>query len=98
MFHRRFPAPCPIGGNERSPFFPQIVRGRPGARTKFDWDGFWIEVSRRIHDDGIPKTQGEMIRYLLDWFDQNGKTTPDQSTIKKKISRLWKSFYHQNLA
>jgi hypothetical protein len=82
----------------REIYEPPTVRGGPGARTKFDWDGFWIEVSRRIHDDGIPKTQGEMIRDLLDWFDKNGKTTPDQSTIKKKISRLWKSFHHQNLA
>ncbi len=68
-----------------------IVRGGPGVPPKYDWDGFWVEACRRIHDDGIPATQAAFVREMQDWFDAQGATAPDQSTIKKKISRLWKA-------
>lgn len=66
-------------------------RGGPGAPTRFDWDGFWVEACRRVHDEGLPGSQAAMIRDLLDWFDNNGPTVPEQSTVKKKVSRLWKA-------
>jgi len=68
-------------------------RAGPGVSPKFDWDGFWVEVCRRVHDDGIPTTQAEMVRAMQDWFDTQGTTAPDQSTIKKKVSRLWKALH-----
>ena len=74
----------------RSGLAEPAARGGPGVPPKFDWDGFWIEVCRRIHDDGVPPTQAALVRDLLDWFDANGIAAPDQSTVKKKISRLWK--------
>ena len=81
-----------------SPAIPAepAARGGPGAPQKFDWDGFWIEACRRIHDDGIPSTQAEMVRDLLDWFDDNGASVPDPSTVKKKVSRLWKALRSPN--
>ena len=69
------------------------ARCGPGAPPKYDWDGFWIEACRHIHDDGIPPTQAAMVRDLLDWFDENGTAAPDQSTIKKKVSKLWKALH-----
>ncbi len=62
---------------------------RPGAPTKYDWDAFWVEVCRRIHDEGLPETQGQLIRLMLDWFDETGCRTPDASTLKKKARPLW---------
>ena len=63
---------------------------RPGAPTRYDWDGFWVEVCRRIYEDGVPHTQGELIRLMLDWFTNTGRRIPDTSTLKKKVSPLWR--------
>ncbi|MBI5121303.1 MAG: hypothetical protein HZA67_09880 [Rhodospirillales bacterium] len=70
-----------------------INRSGPGAPQKYDWDGFWIEACRYIHEEGIPSTQAALVRGLLDWFDANGKSSPDPSTVKKKVSRLWKALH-----
>ncbi|MBF0354927.1 MAG: hypothetical protein HQL43_06810 [Alphaproteobacteria bacterium] len=68
-------------------------RSGPGAPQKYDWDGFWIEACRHVHDEGIPSTQAAMVRDLLDWFDAKGGSSPDPSTVKKKVSRLWKALH-----
>lgn len=65
--------------------------GRLGKPPQHDWDGFWIRVCRRLHDDGIPETQAELVRDLSTWFSTAGNGRPDTSTIKKKISRLWQT-------
>lgn len=64
-------------------------QSRPGAPQRYDWDGFWVEVCRRIYEDGVPETQGELVRLMLDWFGESGRCVPDTSTLKKKISPLW---------
>lgn len=66
-------------------------RGGPGAPTRFDWEAFWIEVCRRIYEDGLPPSQAAMARDMLDWFTETGGAVPDLSTVKKKISRLWRA-------
>ena len=33
---------------------------RRGAPTRYDWDGFWIELCRIIHDEGVPNTQSRV--------------------------------------
>jgi hypothetical protein len=63
---------------------------RRGAPPRYDWDGFWVEVCRRVHEEGVPATQGELIRLMLDWFTETGRRLPDASTLKKKLSPLWR--------
>jgi hypothetical protein len=46
----------------------------------------------KIHDEGRPETQSAMVRDLLDWFAVRYESIPDESTVKKKVSRLWKEF------
>ncbi|WP_156612480.1 hypothetical protein [Paramagnetospirillum marisnigri] len=70
---------------------PSLSRGGPGAPPKYDWESFWIETCRRLHDDGPPSTQKEMVLNLLGWFDDKGAAVPDESTVKKKVSKLWKA-------
>ncbi|MET3791807.1 hypothetical protein [Aquamicrobium terrae] len=65
-------------------------RPRTGAPVKYDWDGFWVEVCRRIYEDGVPATQGELVRLMQDWFGKSGRHMPDVSTLKKKVSPLWR--------
>lgn len=63
---------------------------RRGAPPRFDWDGFWVEVCRRVHEEGVPETQGQLVRLMLDWFSETGRGVPDPSTVKKKLKPLWR--------
>src|SRR3954470_12609400 len=65
------------------------TQGRLGAPPRFDWDGFWIEVCRIVHEDGIPLTQSDLVRRMNQWFDSQERGSPDESTIKKKLKPLW---------
>lgn len=84
----RFEAANGVTGEKRPA--EVAVRGTPGAPARFDWDAFWIEVCRRIHEEGLPSTQAALVRALLNWFSENGSPVPDESTVKKKISPLWR--------
>lgn len=87
-----------IGISRARTFEKMTVRSGPGAPPRFAWDDFWIEACRRVHDDGLPATQAEMIRDLLDWFADEGLDVPDRSTVKKRISRLWRALGHADTA
>ena len=67
------------------------TRGGPGAPPRHDWDGFWIAVCRYIHDNGWPETQAALVRNLMDRLVTDSDTAPDESTVRKKVSRLWRS-------
>ena len=38
----------------------------PGAPPKHDWDAFTGAIARRVHDHGMPVSQGELVRYMMD--------------------------------
>lgn len=62
-----------------------------GSTSKWDWDGFYTALIRRIHHDGLPDTQRELVSEMQGWFERrsaNGEA-PDESTIRRKISALW---------
>lgn len=67
------------------------VRGGPGRPSRYEWDAFWVETCRRVHEDGVPDSQAEMVRGMIDWFNERGGAVPDESTVKKKMSQLWRS-------
>ena len=71
---------------------PANSRGAgPGRLPRHDWDGFWIAVCTYIHDNGWPETQAALVRNLMDRLDGYSNDAPDESTVRKKVSRLWKS-------
>jgi hypothetical protein len=66
-------------------------RGGPGGPPRHDWDGFYGALARRIHEHGIPATQAELVRDMLDWFERrSSKEAPDESTVRRKITAVWK--------
>ena len=81
-------APGEVGASERQ------ARRRPpgpGAPPKYDWDIFFAAMTRRIVVDGLPKTQGELVREMLDWFQQRqGEPLPDESTVRRKVAMVWR--------
>jgi hypothetical protein len=66
-----------------------LVPAYRGAPPRFDWDSFWIEACRLLYEEGVPRTQGEFVRHMATWFEANAKSSPDESTIKKKLKPLW---------
>jgi hypothetical protein len=63
----------------------------PGAPPRYDWDRFFVAIARRIHDQGIPSSQGELVREMLDWFqEKDGNQAPDESTVRRKVAMVWR--------
>lgn len=62
-----------------------------GSASKYDWDGFYTALIRRVHNDGLPDTQRELVSEMQGWFERRSKDgdAPDESTIRRKISTLW---------
>ena len=68
---------------------PILVGAARGAPTRYDWDEFWCEVAVMLQVDGMPETQAALVRRMSRWFAARGQC-PDHSTIKKKVSLLWR--------
>ena len=63
----------------------------PGAPPKHDWDAFAGAIARRVHDHGMPVSQGELVHHLLDWFaGREDFPPPDERTVRRKVSAIWK--------
>jgi len=70
---------------------PPDTRSRIGALPRHDWDAFYGALARRIHERGIPRTQAELARDMLDWFDRRSAgAVPDERTVRKRISAVWR--------
>jgi hypothetical protein len=67
---------------------PEVGRGS-GAPPRYNWNAFAGAVARRIHDQGMPASQGELIRDMLDWFGTTFGAVPDESTVRRRVQALW---------
>jgi hypothetical protein len=68
---------------------PAAVATAPaGAPSRYDWNGFAGAVARRVHDEGMPASQGELVRDMLEWFAASG-AVPDESTVRRRVQALW---------
>ena len=64
------------------------VQRHGGRPAQYDWDAFWVEVCRRVHEVGVPESQAELVRKMLDWFIGRDQGSIDPRTIEKKIAKL----------
>lgn len=70
-------------------------RGGSGVLPRYGWDGFYGAIAGRIHEQGIPAIQAELIREMLDWFEnQEVEDLPDESTIRQKTTAFWCELRH----
>jgi hypothetical protein len=79
----------------------EIVRrspSGPGATSPYDWDGMMVALMLRIHDDGLPTTQAELIAEMQEWFaDQtDGKKMPDSRSIRRWITPIWRALRRED--
>jgi hypothetical protein len=70
---------------------PASPRRSRGAPPKYDWEGCWCEIGVMIYDPGPPRTQGEWLEKLKDWFtsELGADNIPSDSAIKQRLSRIW---------
>ena len=68
------------------------VPGGPGATTPYDWEGMMVALIHRIHEQGLPGTQAELVAEMQDWFaDQSdGRKIPDSRSIRRRVTPVWK--------
>lgn len=68
------------------------ARNYQGSSAKWDWEGFYTAMIRRIHEHGLPERQGDLVDEMLAWFERRSDKgeAPDVSTIRKKVSGVWR--------
>ena len=69
------------------------IGGGTGALSPYDWEGMYVAMIKRIHEDGLPATQAELIGKLQEWFAnvaENGEV-PDESTIRRRLRPFWRA-------
>ena len=64
-----------------------------GSTARYDWDGMYIALMVRIHDQGLPATQAEWLGEVQEWFVANGDggEVPDERTIRRRLTPIWKA-------
>lgn len=70
----------------------QRSRNYQGTASKWDWEGFYTALIRRVHAHGLPEHQKDLVNEMLDWFERRSETgeAPDISTIRKKVAAVWR--------
>ena len=64
----------------------------PGPPGRYDWDGFYVAVMKRLHDRGLPSRQSDLIAEMQEWFIAQSAdgVSPDESTIRQRIRVIWR--------
>ena len=74
------------------------VASGPGATWPYDWEGMNVALIQRIHNEGLPATQGELVAEMQDWFADRsgGKKMPDSRSIRRRITPIWKGLQQED--
>lgn len=68
------------------------VSGSTGSVSPYDWEGMLQALALRIHDRGIPASQGELVAEMQEWFVEHsdGNDVPDERSIRRRITPIWR--------
>jgi hypothetical protein len=49
-------------------------------------------LALRIHERGIPASQGELVAEMQEWFVEHsdGNDVPDERSIRRRITPIWR--------
>jgi len=69
-----------------------------GDDGDYDWHGMSVEITRRVFEEGLPKSQAEWIRELQDWFAAQSETGefPDERSIRRRLAPILKAVKFKN--
>lgn len=73
--------------------FGRVAAGPGLDGGEYDWAGMNVEITRRVFEEGLPKSQGEWIRELQDWFSMQSEdgTFPDEKSIRLRLAPILKA-------
>jgi hypothetical protein len=63
-----------------------------GATPRYEWDAMYAWLFWFTYEKGLPETQTALVALVQDWFVQNSRSgeAPDESTIRKRLTALWR--------
>jgi len=69
------------------------IGGGTGALSPYDWEGMYVTMIKRIHEQGLPATQAELIGELQEWFADVAENdeVPEESTIRRRLRPFWRA-------
>ena len=52
----------------------------------------------RIHDDGLPLTQADLVAEMQHWFADrsDGTKMPDSRSIRRRITPIWRALHKED--
>lgn len=76
---------------EKNQLFPR-VSGGTGSVSPYDWEGMLQALTLRIHEKGLPASQGELVAEMQEWFvaQSDGGEVPDERSIRRRITPVWR--------
>lgn len=69
------------------------MSGSTGSVSPYDWEGMLQALALRIHERGLPASQGELVGDMQEWFVENsdGNDVPDERSIRRRITPIWRA-------
>ena len=71
--------------------FGRIAEGAGlGEEGDYDWPAMYVEITRRVFEEGLPPSQGAWLRELQDWFSARSAdgSFPDERSIRRRIKPI----------
>ena len=65
------------------------IKGPGGRRPQYKWDEFWAELIVKLHLDGFPETQAELVSQAAQLCTNMWGEAPADSVLKEKIARIY---------
>ncbi len=81
---RRFEEDCELARRSNA---------QAGPDTRYDWDGMYVAIIRRVHEHGVPASQADWVSEVQDWFviRSEGAKVPDERTIRRRLTPIWRA-------
>jgi hypothetical protein len=68
---------------------PMPSRNLGGRPSKFDWEGYWIEIVKLANTpDGLPD-RPKLRHHMQEFISNNWHAQPEESEIRKRLARLY---------
>lgn len=75
--------------------FPQITKGKPGPKQKWDWDAAARELVKLAEEsDELPWPKAKIVNHLADWFSATYGDSPADSLLREKLGKWLPIDYH----
>lgn len=65
---------------------PRRRKGPGGRGGDFKWEKCLIEAARWMHVEGVPPKQADLLRYIAEWFGDDG---PSDTQLKEHLGPLY---------